>query len=196
MSAVVLLVVGCVLCFLGARSLRLGVLAAGFGATWLVADAVNAETGTALLVSTAGAVLAFLVTLLASRLLMFVGGLCVGAVVGARLLVLLTAGTDEGETWLLALVFVPAVALLCGYLTSQFKDRFLAWGTAFAGAALMVAGIGRIGADSTDELWRPQTTAGAIVFGLLWVALTGFGHRVQHRRARAGQEDGHSRVGR
>lgn len=181
MSAVVLLTVGLLLCFLGARSLRIGALASGFGATWLVADAFGASTSTALLVSAAGAVVVLVLSILVSRVLLFVAGTCAGAVIGARLLVLTTTGSGDDDRWLLALVFVPTFALLCGFLASTFKHRFLAWGTALAGAGLMLAGVGRIGVSSTDEMWRPDTSAGATVLAVLWVALTVTGHRFQHR---------------
>ena len=66
MSDLVLLVVGLVLCFAGARSLRLTILIAGFGLSWLLADAFDASTTTTFLVSVVGAVAALVNVLRAS----------------------------------------------------------------------------------------------------------------------------------
>lgn len=186
MNAVVLLLVGLVLCFAGARSLRIGALASGFGATWLVADAFGASTGTALLVSAAGAVTVLILSIIVSRVLLFVAGVCAGGVIGARLLVLTTTGSADDDRWLLALVFVPTFALLCGFLAATFKHRFLAWATAVAGAALIVAGLGRIDTSLTDGLWRPDDTLGALAVTVLWVGFAIAGHRYQqHERTPA-----------
>lgn len=126
MSAAVLLVLGAVLCFFGTFSLRVGVMAAGAGAAWLLADALGASTSTTVVVALAGAVGTFVVTLLVSTFLFFVGGLCVGAVVGSKLFVLADSGAgDRHGDWLLALVFVPSVALVCGFLANHFRTKFL-----------------------------------------------------------------------
>ena len=44
---------------------------------------------------------------------------------------------------------------------------------------LMLSGLGRLGTDSTDLLWRPETTAGTAGFTVCWLVLTLVGHRVQ-----------------
>jgi hypothetical protein len=181
MSALAIILVGLLLCLAGALSVRLAVLAAGFGVAWTLAVAFDADTGTTLLISLGGAVLAFVLTLLAARLLFFVGGLCVGAVIGAKLFVLVQGG---GADLLLLLVVVPAVALTSGLLARRFERPFLVWATAFGGAALVLSGIGRLWADAAGELWRPETTAGVVVVMVAWVVLAAVGYSVQRRRRR------------
>lgn len=188
MTVLLLILLGLVLCFAGARSVRVAVLAAGFGASWLLAVALDASFATTLLVSAGGALAAFVVTLLVSKFVMFVAGGVVGAVVGARLFVLVE-GRDSDPSWLLALLFVPSVGVICGLLSQRYERRFLMWGTAFAGASLILSGIGRLGTDQTDLLWRPETAAGSVVFAVLWVALTIVGQRIQHRRHPGRHED-------
>ena len=140
MSALALVLVGAVLCFFGARSVRLAVLAAGFGTAWLLADVFGASTTTTLVVSVAGALGAFVLTLVLSKIVLFVAGLLVGAVVGAKLFVLVNDGA-HGSDRALALVFVPAVAIVVGFLADRFQHTFLAWATAAAGAVLILSGL-------------------------------------------------------
>jgi len=175
MSAGLLILIGALLCFAGAWSTRIVVLACGFGASWLLADAFGATTTTAVLVAVAGALATLVITLLVSRLLLFVTGCVVGAVVGARLYVLLSA---DGDSVLLAVVFVPAVAVVCGFLAQRYQRRFVMWGTAFAGAGLILSGLGR-GPDSFEFLREPDNTAESVGYTLLWVALAVVGQRVQ-----------------
>lgn len=181
MSALAIILVGLLLCLAGALSVRLAVLAAGFGVAWMLAVAFDADTGTTLLISLGGAVLAFVLTLLAARLLFFVGGLCVGAVIGAKLFVLVQGG---GADLLLLLVVVPAVALASGLLARRFERPFLVWATAFGGAALVLSGVGRLWADAAGELWRPETTVGVVVVMVVWVVLAAVGYSVQRRSRR------------
>lgn len=176
MSPLVLAVLGVVLCFFGAASVRLAVLVAGAGAGWILAEAFDAPLATTVLVAVAGAAGALVVTFLVSRFLFFVAGACAGAVVGAKLFVLEDGGDQD---WLLAVLFVAAVAVVTGFLTQHFEKRFLRWGTAIAGAALLLSAVGRLGTQATDVLWRPETTTGAVVYTVLWVALSVVGHRVQ-----------------
>ena len=183
MSALALVLVGAVLCFFGARSVRLAVLAAGFGTAWLLADVFGASTTTTLVVSVAGALGAFVLTLVLSKIVLFVAGLLVGAVVGAKLFVLVNGGAHGGD-WVLALVFVPAVAVVVGFLADRFERTFLAWATAAAGAVLILSGLGRVGSDSTEALWRPHSAGGSVVFAVAWVALTVVGQRVQRDHVR------------
>ncbi|SDD60011.1 hypothetical protein [Nocardioides lianchengensis] len=176
MSAALLVLVGAVLCFLGAFSVRVAVLAAGFGTGWLLATALGASTTTVLLVAGAGAVVSFVSTYLLSAFLFFVAGVVVGSVVGARLFVVVDRGDSD---WLLSVVFVPAVAVVCGLLADRWRQRFLGWATAAAGSALLLSGIGRLGTDSTGWYWRPDTATGTTVFAVSWLVLTLVGHRVQ-----------------
>ena len=177
MSAGLLILVGALLCFAGARSTRIVVLACGFGASWLLADAFGATTATALLVAVAGAVATLVLTLLVSRLLLFVTGCVIGAVIGARLYVLLSA---DGDSVLLAVIFVPAVALVCGFLAQRYQRRFVMWGTAFAGAGLILSGLGR----GPGVLRLPEGAGRrreSVGYTVIWVALAVVGQRVQRR---------------
>ncbi len=176
MTPTVLILLGAVLCFLGTTSIRVAVLVAGLGVGWLLATAFDTSTTTQVVVALSSAAIAWVLSFLMSRFLLFIGGLLVGAVIGARLFVL--GGGGDGD-WLLALFFVPAVALASGLLAGRFRHRFLAWATAAAGAGLICAGIGRLGPDSTDQLYRPEDTVGSTVLAVIWVALTILGHRIQ-----------------
>ena len=51
MSGGILILIGMLLCLAGAWSVRMAVLAAGFGVSWLLADTFGASTTTALLIS-------------------------------------------------------------------------------------------------------------------------------------------------
>ena len=93
MSELAVLVVGLVLCFAGARSLRLTVLVAGFGLCWLLADAFGASVATTFVVAAVGALALLVLSIVMSRFVIFVVGAAVGAVIGARLFALL--GGDD-----------------------------------------------------------------------------------------------------
>ena len=186
MTPLLPLLAGAILCFFGAWSVRLVVLLSGFGAGWVLAEAFGASSGTALVVGASAAVVHGVVALLMNRFIFFIAGGCVGAVIGARLFVVLDGDAAAGHgSWLVGIVFVAAVALLCGFLASHLRRRFLLWGTALAGSALLLGGLGRLWSD-TDGLWRPHSVAGSTVFAVAWVALTVVGHQVQTRRT---QED-------
>lgn len=168
MSGGVMVLVGLLLAVSGIWSIRLAVVAAGAGAAWLLAEAFGAGLGTGLLVAASGAVLAFLVALLASKALFFILGAVVGAVIGARLFIQL----DQGEAnLLLALVFVPAVAGCAGVLASRWRLRFLGWATAVAGAALVLGGLGRISPRTLGSLADADQAAGQLLASAAWVAL-------------------------
>ncbi len=175
-----MIVVGLVLALTGVWSLRLVLVAAGFGASWLVADAFGAGTGTSLLIALAGGVLAFVLAFLASSILFHLVGAIVGAVVGARLFVLLDTGEASA---LLAVVFVPAVAGIFALLAGRLRQRFLGWATAIGGAGLVLTGIGTLLSGSagyladTDEPWE-QALAAAV-----WVAASVAARLFQIRRA-------------
>ena len=185
MSAAVLVLVGLVLLLAGAWSIRLAVLASGFGASWLLAEVFGASFLTALLVSLAGAAAAFVMTLVMSKIVMFITGLIVGAVVGAKLYVVVS-GSDSN--WLLALFFVPAVALVSGFLGSRFQRRFLMWATALAGAALVLSGIAASGEDDFTLFRRPESGTDSALLSVAWLALAVVGHSVQRRLSRRGDK--------
>ena len=184
MSAAVLIVIGFVECFFGARFLRTCVLVAGFGLGWLLAEVFDAGLATTLVVAVVCGGAALVVTLLFARLVMFIVGMVVGGIVATKLFLLIE---DDNPTWALAIVFVPAVALVAGFLAGRFRRPFLEWATALAGAALVLSGVGRWGTDSTDLFWRPHSTVGAVVFAGAWVVLTVIGRQVQ-RGGRSGKD--------
>ena len=80
MSPAVVIAVGAVLCFAGALSVRLAVVTAGFGLSWLLADVFGASFATGLLVGLAGAAVALVLTVVLSHVVMFFTGGVVGAV--------------------------------------------------------------------------------------------------------------------
>ncbi len=181
MSGVILVLIGALLCLTGAWSLRLVVLAAGFGAAWVIADAFNASTATALIIGLAGAIVAFVVTLIAVKFLLFFVGAVVGAVVGAKLFVLLE-GPDSSA--LLAVIFVPAVAVVFALLANRYDLTFVLWATAFGGAALVLSGLGRLAPSTLDALRAPSNTTSQVVLAVAWIALGLAGRAVQKRLPR------------
>lgn len=179
-SGLILIIIGMLLCFAGTRSLRLAISASGFGAAWIVADAFGASSSAALLVGVCGAVVALGVTLIMSRLLFLLVGGVVGAVVGAGLLVLV----DQDErSILLAVFFIPAMAVAFAVLANRMRRGFLAWGTAFAGAWLVLSGVGLVAPESLGGLHDPDETAGQLVLILLWVGLAFVGRAAQRQSA-------------
>ena len=181
MTAAVFIVLGLFLCFLGARSIRFAVLVAGFLGAWLIAAAFDSSTSTALLVGLAGAAGALVLTLLLARFALFAAGAIVGAAIGAKLFEILG---DAETSWLLAVIFVPAVALACGYLTEKLRKPFLIWATAFAGAAMVLTGVGRIDTSFTSELRQPDDPGAGLLLAVLWVGLALVGRSFQAQRTK------------
>jgi len=180
MTAAMFMVLGLFLCFLGARSVRLAVLVAGFTGAWIVADAVGAGTAATFVVAAAGALGALVLTVVLAKFVFFAAGLVLGGAIGAKLFQVL----DQGDSsWLLALVFVPSIALVGGFLAAHFKKPFLLWATSFAGAAMVLTGIGRIDTGPTAQLGHPDQAVGGVVLAVLWIALGLAGRSVQARHA-------------
>jgi hypothetical protein len=188
MSATVLIVLGALLCLFGAVTLRGGILAAGFAGGWLLAEVLGASVGGRALTALVAAIAAFVITLLVSKLLFFIGGLCAGAILGTKVFMVTDSGVGHGDPdVLLACIVVPAVAVVCGFLADRWQRGFLRLATAAAGAALLLSGIGRIGAGDADQLWHPDTAVGSVVLALAWVVLTIAGYRFQRSRSRQGR---------
>lgn len=178
-STVVLIALGSILCFWGAKSLRLTVLAAGFAGSWVLAEAFGASLGVAAVVAGVSALAVLVLTLIFARFLFFVVGAGVGVLIGARLFTLLSTRSENGHgDVLLGLLFVAAVAIVCGFLANRFRRWFVVWATALAGSALLLAGIGHLG-PGAGELSRPGSTASSMVSGVLWLAIAYLGARVQ-----------------
>ncbi len=168
MSGGVMILVGLVLAFAGIWSIRLAVVAAGAGASWLVADASGAPMATGLLIAAGGGVLAFLVALLAARVLFFVLGALVGAVLGGRLFAILDTG---GSSVLLAAVFIPSVAIVGGVAMARWRERLIGWATAIAGSGLVLSGLGLLAPGALGFLRAPEDSGAQIAATGLWVAL-------------------------
>jgi hypothetical protein len=181
MSGALMVVVGVVVALAGIWSIRLAVVAAAAGASWLVADAFGTSFVSGLLVAVAGGVLGLLLAILAAKVLFFVMGAAVGAVVGARLFVLL----DRGDaSVLLAVLFVPAVAGCFGALAARWRRRFLGWATAIAGAALVLGGLGRIAPKTLGFLADSEHPLGQASSAIAWILLTVAARWGQRRLAR------------
>ncbi len=109
-----------------------------------------------------------------------------GGILGAKLFV---AFDGADPSWLLAVFFVPAAAITCGFLASRFQRRFLRWATAFAGAALVLSGVGLLDELNLDALYRPSSTGDSVFLTLAWLALGFAGHAVQGRIADRRSDD-------
>jgi hypothetical protein len=176
MSEVVLLVIGLVLCFAGAKSLRLTALVAGFCLSWLLADAFDAGVATTFLFAGVGALVLLVLSIVMSRIVIFLVGAAVGAVVGARLFALLGG---EDPSWLLAVLFVPAFAFVAGFMAQRMGRGFLRWATAIAGAAVVLAAVGSMFSDDLGLLQTPDDTWESTLHTLIWGALAIAGQQVQ-----------------
>ena len=164
-----MVVIGLVLGLSGGWSIRTVLTLLGFGAGWLLANVFDAS-----FLVTAGdrassrAFFAWLMVRLAATIVFFVIGALVGALVGARLFRLLEGG--DGNL-LLAVVFIPAVAIAGGWLAEKSRDKFVAWGTSIGGAALVLAGLGVL-VSSLAWLRDPSESWQAVVGVAAWVALS------------------------
>ena len=94
-----------------------------------------------------------MVTLVFRSSLFFVGAV-VGTVIGAKLYGVL-AGSSNSV--IVAVVFVAAVAFICGWMANRWHARVVLWVTAIGGAALTLTGLGRIWPDQMQALSNPQT---------------------------------------
>jgi hypothetical protein len=178
MSGDILILVGLVLGLTGVWSLRLSVALLGFGAGWLVSDALEAPTWTSLLVGLGAGVVALLTAILAAKVVVFMLGLMTGAVVGAKLFLVLDRGDASP---VLAVVFIPAVALSCGYLAGRWRTRFVGWAAAAAGAALTLSGVGLLWSSGLGLLHDPDRLDRQAISLGSWVALAVVMRLVQRR---------------
>jgi hypothetical protein len=187
MDGALSIVAGLVIALLGARSIRLLFLASGFGLGWVLAAAFSASPVTSLLVGVAGGVSAFVLGVVAARVAFFAMGALVGAVVGARFFAIVDRSDSNV---LLAVIFVPAVAICAGVAVQRWRAGFLRWVTAIGGSALVLSGLGRLFPHNLGFLADPQTTAAQLLSTGLWVVLA-----VIARGAQRGAATG-DRVGR
>jgi len=167
-SGGVLILVGLLLGFIGVRSLRLTMLLVGFGAGWFLAEVFDAQRTTALLIGAAAGVVLLFTAILAARIIFFVLGGVTGVVVGAKLFYVV----DRGDSSLiLAFVFIPAVAISGAFLAERWREKFMRWATAAAGAALALSGLGLFAPKTLGALANPDEGAAQAVSFLAWVAL-------------------------
>jgi hypothetical protein len=176
-----LLAAGLLLCFVGARSLRLAAACAGFGAGSLLADAFGAGWLTVVLVGAAGAVAALVLVGLVVRAGFFVVGAAAGGAVAAAWF-----RTFAVVAWSPALIVIVvlALALLGGLGATQARSPVLAVATALAGAALAVRGLTAAGPAFLGFLHEPTTLLGGVVATAVWLALAVAGLLTQRRRER------------
>ncbi len=175
--------IGLVLALLGTRSVRLLFFASGFGLGWLLAAAFSASAPLSLLVGLGCGVSAFVLGLVAARVAFFAMGAVVGAAVGARLFAIVDRSDSNV---LLAVVFVPAVAICGGVAVQHWRAGFLGWVTAIGGCALVLSGLGRLFPHSLGFLADPQTTAAQMFSTGVWVVLSVAARAAQRGRAGGG----------
>ncbi len=166
-SGLTMIIVGLVLGIAGGWSFRTVMLAAGFGAGWLLASVFGATFLIAMVIAVAGALTAWLVLRLAATIVFFILGALVGLLVGARLYRLIEGG--DGNL-VLAIVFIPAIGVVGGWLAEKSRERFVAWGTSIAGAALVLSGLGVL-VGALSWLRDPENTWQSVVGVASWVAL-------------------------
>ena len=163
-----MVLVGLVLGLSGGWSIRTVLTLLGFGAGWLLANVFNASLLVTLVIAIVAAFFAWLMVRLAATIVFFAVGALVGAVVGARLFRLLEGG--DGNL-LLAVVFIPAIAIAGGWVAEKSRDKFVAWGTSIGGAALVLAGVGVL-FTSLAWLRDPGEPWQALAGVAAWVALS------------------------
>ena len=168
MSGLSMIIIGLVLGLAGGWSIRTVLTLLGFGAGWLLANVFNASLLVTVVIALVAALFAWLMVRLAATIVFFVVGALVGALVGARLYRLLEGG--DGNL-LLAVVFIPAIAIAGGWIAEKSRDRFVAWGTSIGGAALVLAGLGVL-VSGLAWLRDPAETWQAVVGVAAWVALS------------------------
>ena len=172
------LAVGLLLCFTGARSLNLALLASGFAFGWLLTEPFDATFLTALVVALAVAAGVWVLARFVSRASLFVIGGLAGAVVGAKLFGLLQPG---GGSVLLIVLFMAATAFIAGLATQRFRRTAVAVACALGGAGLVLSGVARTVPDTLGLLRTPETGWQSTVAGLLWLGIAVGGWVVQQR---------------
>lgn len=165
-----MVVIGLVLGLAGGWSIRTVLTLLGFGAGWLLANVFDASLLVTVAIALVAALFAWLMVRLAATIVFFAIGALVGAVVGARLFRMLEGG--DGNL-LLAVVFIPAVAIAGGWVAEKSREKFVAWGTSIGGAALVLAGLGVL---FTGLAWLrdPSESWQAVVGVAAWAALSVF----------------------
>lgn len=161
-------VIGLALCFAGIASMHLAVLLSGFGLGWLLADAFGASAGTAVIIAAAAALIAWVLVTLIFRTTLFFVGAIVGSVIGAKLYGILQGSSSSV---VVAVVFVGAVAFICGWIANRWHARVVLWLTAIGGAALALTGLGRVFQEQLHALSTPQTATETSISVVAWALL-------------------------
>lgn len=177
-TALVVLLVGVLLCFYGVRSVNLALVAAGFALGYLVADAFDADPWTALWVALGTALLVWLTVSLIFRFATFVVGLVAGAVIGAKLW---SALADPGTTALLGILLVVVTALASALLAEKYARRALLWCTALGGASIILSGTAALWPEGFGFLAHPDEGWEQTVMLVVWLAVAGTGWYVQRQ---------------
>jgi hypothetical protein len=181
-SGLGIVAVGLVLCFLGARSMNIALLASGFALGWLLADAFNATPLASLVFGVVAALAAWALARLIFGLALFIVGALAGAVVGAKLFAYLQQG--QGSV-ILAILFVAATGFVAGIATRRFRGTVLAAACALGGAGLVLSGLARAFPQVLGFLRTPDTPAMAALGALAWIVLAALGWAVQRRPAQS-----------
>ncbi len=181
-SGLGIVAVGLVLCFFGARSIHIAVLASGFALGWLLGDAFSATPLASLVFGVVAALAAWALARLIFGLALFIVGALAGAVVGAKLFAFLQQG--EGSV-ILAVLFVAATGFIAGVATRRFRGTVLAAACALGGAGLVLSGLARAFPQVLGFLRTPHTPGMAALGALAWVVLAVLGWAVQRRSAQS-----------
>ena len=177
-TALVVLLVGLLLCFFGIRSVNLALLASGFAVGYLIADAFDAESWTALWISLGTAVVVWLVVSLVFRFATFFVGLATGAVIGAKLW---SALGNEQTSVVLAVIMLAAVALASAVLAEKYHRRMLLWLTALGGASVVLSGLAMLWPEAFELLRHPDEGWQQTVMLVVWLVVAGAGWYVQRQ---------------
>lgn len=177
-GALVVVLVGLVLCFFGVFSLHLQVLATGFGLGWLLGDLFGTSATTELLLGLMAAVTVWiLATLVFKAAALFIGGIT-GAVIGAGISgIVQTGDRNVALGMLLVLVF----AAMCALLADRYRERSLLWLTTLGGAGIVLVGLARAGPGTLGFLRGADTVTEQVVTTLLWAGLAVAGWVTQRR---------------
>lgn len=170
------LAVGALLCYAGARSVHIALLASGFALGWLITESFNASFLTDLVVGLAVAAATWVLAHLIFKVALFCIGGMAGAVIGAKIFGLLQPGE---RSVLLVVLFVAAAAFIGGLVTQRFQRAALVALCALSGAALVLSGLARTFPHALGFFLDPVQVWQAVVDGLAWLTLAVSGFVVQ-----------------
>ncbi|MBT0993241.1 DUF4203 domain-containing protein [Cellulomonas sp. DKR-3] len=177
-TALVVLLVGALLCFYGIRSVNLALIAAGFAIGFFLADAFDADAWTTLWIALGTALVVWMIVSLIFRFATFVVGLATGAVIGAKV----WASLNDSETSILLGIFVIATtAFASGMLAEKYTRRALLWLTALGGASIILSGAALLWPEAFDFLAHPDEGWQQTVMMVVWLAIGGTGWYVQRQ---------------